>query len=103
MVQFVFVTVDPRRDTRERLAEHLARFDPGFVGLTGTEAELQPVWDRFFVFREIQDESDREHYLVDHTSRVYAVDKDGRLRLTFPFGMDSDQIRDDVIQLLRES
>ncbi|HSR41858.1 MAG TPA: SCO family protein [Longimicrobiales bacterium] len=39
----VLVTVDPARDTPERLADYLARFDTSFVGLTGTEEELEQV------------------------------------------------------------
>jgi protein SCO1/2 len=102
-VRFVFVTVDPERDTKELVGEYVSRFNPNFIGLSGSEAELQPVWDGFFVFRGIEPHEPGEHYLVDHTARIYAVDVDGNLRLTFPFGMGVDAISEDVRQLLKES
>lgn len=100
--EFVFLTVDPGRDTRDRLARHLARFDPAFVGLTGGVDELQAVWDDYYVFREIVDEGDRENYLVNHTSRIYAIDREGRLRVTFPFGMEVEHIYEDIRHLVQE-
>ncbi|RPI23873.1 MAG: SCO family protein, partial [Chloroflexota bacterium] len=40
-VSFIFVTVDPQRDTPEQLRTHLANFDPTFVGLTGTMEQME--------------------------------------------------------------
>jgi protein SCO1/2 len=102
-VDFVFVTVDPERDTAERLGDHLARFDPAFIGLSGSQEALEGVWEKFFVFREIEVHNPGESYLVDHTSRIYAVDHAGGLRLTFPFGMDTEQMAADIRYLVEES
>ena len=98
----VFVTVDPERDTRDLLKDYLARFNPNFVGISGTEAELQPIWDGYFVFRDIEPHEPGDFYLVDHTSRVYAIDKSGNLRMTFPFGMSADDMLADVDYLVLE-
>lgn len=100
-VRFVFVTVDPERDTPERVGEYVRRFDPAFIGLSGTEAELQPVWDGYFVFREIPEHAPGSNYLVGHTGNVYAIDPQGNLRLTFPFGMAAESMADDVAHLLQ--
>ncbi len=110
-VRFVLLTVDPERDTAERLAEYLAGFDPGFVGLTGSVETLEPVWKSLGVFREKQPLSSapaavaHEHadgdYLMDHTVRIYVVDTDGRLRLTYTADVAADDIARDVRQLLR--
>jgi cytochrome oxidase Cu insertion factor (SCO1/SenC/PrrC family) len=40
---------------------------------------------------------------VDHTARIYAIDTQGNWRLTFPFGMETGDIIQDVVQMLRES
>ncbi len=101
-IEVAFITVDPDRDTPELAAEYAARFNPEFVGLSGSEEELQPVWDSFWIFRALEPHEPGEYYLVDHTSRVYVIDPQGSLRLTFPFGMEASAMAADVAQLLRE-
>jgi protein SCO1/2 len=100
-VNFVFITVDPERDTPDLVEAYVDRFDPAFVGLSGALEDLQPVWDGYFVYREIESHEPGENYLVAHTGHVYAVDQEGNLRLTFPFGMGAEAIRADVSQLLK--
>ena len=101
-VQFVYITVDPERDTVERIGAHLENFDPTFFGLTGDLSDLEPVWKAYGVYAAKVDTGSAAGYLVDHTARVYAVDVNGNLRLTFPFETDSDAIADDVFYLLGE-
>jgi protein SCO1/2 len=101
-VQVVFVTVDPERDTAELLRDYLARFNNDFIGISGTEANLQSIWDSYFIFRQLEPHEPGDFYLVDHTSRVYAVDKAGDLRLTFPFGMSAEDMLADVDFLVSE-
>ena len=101
-LEVVFVTVDPERDTRDMLKDYLVRFNPDFVGISGTDGELQPIWDGYFIFREIEPHEPGDFYLVDHTSRVYAIDKSGDLRLTFPFGMSAEDMLADVGHLISE-
>lgn len=101
-VKFVFITVDPERDTQERLIEHLANFDPAIIGLTDKRVVLENVWSEYGVAQEKREMNGGSDYSVDHTARVYVVDKEGNLRLTYPFGMETDAIYDDVEHLLRE-
>jgi protein SCO1 len=95
-VRFVFITVDPERDTPERLQRHLANYDPSFIGLTGEEQELQPVWDQFFVSRFRQEVGSASGYLVDHTTRIYVIDRDGNLGVTFGFGEGAEVMEQDL-------
>jgi protein SCO1/2 len=101
-VRFVFVTVDPERDTPEHLKDHLSNFDTSFIGLTGSFEELQSVYDGYGIFRAKQETSNGSSYLMDHTARVYLIDREGKLRLTFPFGMNGEAMQDDVLHLLGE-
>jgi protein SCO1/2 len=101
-VRFVFITVDPERDTPERLAMHLANFDPDFIGLTADRENLGGVWRDYGVYQEKQDTGSAAGYLVNHTARTYAVDKLGNLRLTYPFEMDRRAILEDVRHLIIE-
>ena len=101
-VKFVYVTVDPQRDTPERIGTYLAGFDPGFIGLTGDSQTLQEVWEDYGVLVEKKETSSAAGYLIDHTARIYAIDKQGNWRLTFPFGMESDKIARDISHLIQE-
>jgi len=95
-VQFVLVTVDPEVDTPGRLGEFVAKFDPTFIGLTGTRAELEPVWKSYGVYQAKQSSGE-----VAHNSRIYAIDARGNLRLTYTTDAPAAEIARDVQQLLR--
>jgi protein SCO1/2 len=101
-VEFLFVTIDPERDTVEDIGEYVSAFHPDFTGLTGSLTELSTVWGNFFVYREKIVVDSAVGYLMEHTSRVYVVDKGGRLRLTFPFGMDVEAMTEDIVRLIEE-
>ena len=100
-VQVVFITVDPARDTAASIQEYVARFDPAFLGLSGTEAELSAVWQAYGVFREIEQTDSVAGYLVAHTSRVYVVDVNGNLSLSFAFGTPPADVANDLRILLK--
>jgi len=110
-VRFVLVTVDPERDTAERLREYLAGFDPAFIGLTGSPADMESVWQSYGVYREkrlLEAASQAgghghagENYTVDHPTRIYAVDTRGNLRLTYSAEARAAEIARDVQHLLR--
>jgi protein SCO1/2 len=106
-VVFVFITVDPERDTPEKIGAYVNVFNSSFIGLSGTQSELQPVWDGYYIFeeKEIVDEQGHEDdagYLVAHTSRIYVIDRDGNWHLTFSQDMTSEVMTSDIIHLLAE-
>ena len=99
-VSFVFVTVDPERDTPERMKIYLTNFDPAIIGLTGEHAELESVWSSYGVYEAKVDGGSEGDYLVDHSSRIYVIDADGNLRLTYLFGTENQVIIEDVRHLI---
>ena len=99
-VSFVFVTVDPERDTPERMRKYLTNFDPEIIGLTGERGELEPVWADYGVYQAKAEGGSEANYLVDHSSRVYVIDADGNLRLTYLFGTENQLITEDVRHLV---
>jgi protein SCO1/2 len=101
-VRIVFVTVDPQRDTTQRLHDYLAAYNPAFYGLTGDEADLQLVWNAYGVFRYVRDEGSAAGYLVDHSARTYVIDRQGRLRLTYTFGTPVKDMVADLRYLVKE-
>jgi protein SCO1/2 len=76
-LQPLFITVDPKRDTQETLAEYLKSFDPHIVALTGTEEQVAAVAKAYRVYYAIHDTGGRS-YLVDHSSFFYLIDPQGR-------------------------
>ena len=100
-VRFVLVTVDPERDTAERLKAYLAFFDPDFIGLRGTPEQMEAVKQAYGVFaRKVEFPNSAAGYLVDHTALTYVIDTEGRLRLTYGHGTDPEDIAADVRHLL---
>ncbi len=100
-VQVVMVTVDPERDTPQWMAEYMSHFDPSFIGLSGTPEQIAQVATRFGIFYEKQKADSALGYLVDHTATVAAIDREGYLRVVFPYGMSAREIADDLEYLLR--
>lgn len=101
-VQVVFVTVDPERDTPERVQEYVNHFNSNFIGLSGTERDLVKVWSDYGVYREIVEGTSALGYLVNHTARVTLIDADGNLRISFSFEMPVDDIVHDLKLILSE-
>ena len=100
-VEFAFVTVDPERDTTERLGLHVHVFNPDFVGLTGTQQELESVYEIFDVFYEVDESSESAlGYLVNHTATTFVVDPEGKWRLRLTYGTPAEDIVHDIQQLL---
>jgi protein SCO1 len=102
-VDFVFVTVDPEHDTVPVLRSYLAKFDPTFIGLTGSASDLEKVWKSFGVYNARVGSGAQLDQMIDHEARVYAIDAKGNLRMTFPYGMEVDKITQDVQHLTLEN
>jgi protein SCO1/2 len=101
-LQIIFVTVDPERDTPERIRDYVSAFDPTFIGLSGNVVELEQVWDAYGVFRAIDESTvSSAGYLVAHSARVYLIDLEGNLRLSFSYGTPAEDIEHDVRELLK--
>jgi protein SCO1/2 len=101
-VVFVFITVDPERDTPEKVAAFAQGFNPAFIGLSGTPEELAPIYDAYFVYAAKSDQSSGSGYLVDHSTRTIVIDRHGDFRATFPYGLGVEAITSDVRFLLSE-
>ncbi|BCX05691.1 MAG: electron transporter SenC [Candidatus Roseilinea sp.] len=104
-VNFVFITVDPQRDTPEVIRRYVTAFDPAFIGLTGDEATLKKLIYEFDgLFEKQPPQSDNpQSYLVAHTSFIYLLDAQGKWRMKYSFGTPVEVITKDVQAMLRES
>jgi protein SCO1 len=74
----IFVTIDPAHDTPGVLKEYLAHFDSSFIGLTGTQAELAPVYRAYHVaFEAAPNPKPGADPFEMHTSVVWIIDAGG--------------------------
>lgn len=102
-VSFIWVTVDPERDTPSVLRQRIEVFDPEFIGLSGTRESLEEVWEDFGIVVERDDsQGSAAGYLVSHTANTYLVDRDMKNRIVFPFGTASGFIAADIGAILKE-
>ena len=102
-VRFVMITADPERDTPDKVAAYAARFNPEFIGLSGSREKLEAVWKELGVFVEKQDSGSAAGYLVSHTASVYVLDQSGRLLMTWPYGTSAIDMANDITQILKQS
>lgn len=100
-VQVIFISVDPARDTPERLADYVANFDPSFIGITGSPEAIAAVATPLGIYYQAHEGTAATGYLVDHTATVMVLDRQGRLRLLLPFGTTGAQAASDLRALLR--
>ena len=123
-MRVVMITVDPERDTPERLAQYTAAFGPEFIGLTGTPDEIASVAARFGIFyaragaepagaTATADEpaggaeaaggaaETAAGYLVDHSATVTVLDPEGRPRLIWSPTLGAEELAEDMRTLLR--
>jgi protein SCO1/2 len=99
----VFISVDGARDTPAVLRNYLTPFSPGVVGLTGESADVRMLADKLSaVFFKGMPTDAHGGYDVEHTSQVYLVDAQGRLRATF-YAAGADAISAAAQKVLRET
>ncbi len=82
----LFITVDPARDTPAVMGAYVKAFGPEFVGLTGADAALAPVEQRFHVYAA-RHPLKAGDYAMDHSSIVYVMDPQGRFSAILEDGM----------------
>ncbi len=101
-LQVVFVTVDPQRDTAPKLKAYLEQFDPSFIGLTGSETQMAAIRQAYGISAtKKMVEGSKTEYTMGHSSYLYFIDPQGRLRALMPFGRPAEDIVHDVILLVQ--
>ena len=98
----LFVSVDPKRDTRERLQRYVASFGEEFVGLRGEIPELRELTKRYSTTFGYGEPNEAGFYDVSHSSAAFIFDREGELRLLAREDADLDAIAADLQRLLDE-
>ena len=102
-LQGVFISVDPERDTLERLAAYTDYFHPSIVAVTGVVNDSPPISTQYgAAYRKIEGES-RGGYLIDHASKTDGIAPDGSLHATLPHATPAREILRVTRQLLAQT
>jgi len=97
-LQVLFITVDPERDTPEVLRAYVQAFDPGFIGLYGSAAQLEQTAREFKAYyKKVPTGSS---YTMDHTALSYVYDAQGRLRVALRHGQSIDDFAGDIGRII---
>ncbi len=99
----VFITVDPMRDTVSILKDYVAAFHPRMVGLTGSTAAAAAAAKAYKVYarKAPGTKPGDEEYLMDHTSFIYLVGKDGKVKALFRGGTGPEVMAKELARLTR--
>ena len=79
--QYIFLSVDPARDTPELLAEYVDFFGERFIGVTGKDTELKAISAQLGGIFYVPDDPKPENYEVGHSDSIYLMNPEGRLRV----------------------
>lgn len=101
-IRFVFLSVDPERDTPEQLAQFVSYFNADFIGVTGTPEGIEQITRQLGVLHiRAQPEEGASGYLVDHSASVFLFDPDGRYHAVFSPPLSADAIAGDFRKMLQ--
>jgi protein SCO1/2 len=99
-VNLVFITVDPERDTVDVMKGYVTNFGPTFEGLTGSTEQIAQVARAYRVYYQKVPGKDGGPYLMDHSSIVYLLDRNGRFVTHFTHEAKAESIAAAVQRLL---
>ena len=98
--QSIFISVDPGRDTPDKLAEYVEYFDEAMIGLSAAPDDLDPVVAQYGAYYEkVPYSNSALIYSVDHTSETYIIGRDGKITAILPHGTESIK----VLKAIREA
>ena len=98
----VFITIDAKRDTPEKLAAYVRSFHPRLIGLTGSEDEIAAAIKTYRVYaQKITDEKAPDQYSYDHAALFYVMGKDGHFVAPVPHSTNVSEVADAVEKAIR--
>lgn len=105
-IRFLFVTVDPGRDTMPVLKSYTSLFGPEFIGLRGDPDQLERLTQPFRIAYSVTPSADPRKYEVTHSAAIYVFDRQGHARLLVPSMAsqtpDIDGLAADLVRLTQE-
>jgi protein SCO1 len=100
-VQVVMITVDPQKDTPQVLQDYFAKFGGRILGLTGDMGTITQTAKQYGVFFQKQTSADGT-YSIQHTLLLELIDRQGNLRVVYPYNTPAESITADVAYMLNQ-
>lgn len=101
-VQVLFISIDPVRDTPERLKQYTGYFAMNAIGLTGTPANLNQIARNYgVVYLSHQTNPDDQYYAVDHSAFTYIIDPQGQLTTQLPHATSAQEFTNAIQNTLK--
>ena len=100
LLQPVFITLDPERDTPELLKAYMANFDPSFIALIPALDQLPALAKQYKIYYKKVETGSAGNYTMDHSAGTYVYDTSGRLRLYARYGLGPQALSQDIAKLL---
>lgn len=88
LVKTLFISIDPKRDTVNKLTDYVHYYNGSFIGATATQAELDKIAKQYGVIYHKVKADTALGYWFEHTASVYVIDTTGKIESTLP--QDSD-------------
>jgi protein SCO1 len=101
-VQVVFISVDYKRDTPQIVSAYASKFRPDFVGLAGSQAEVDAVTKDYGIYYKLGEPDASGAYEVEHTATVMVLDRQGQLVMTWSPDQQPDEIASDLGVLIKK-
>ncbi len=79
-IRYVFVSLDPKRDTPEKMKEYVSFFNPDFIGLTGKKADIDQLSEALGIIYDYEGDVEAGKYTVNHYAAILVIDPKGRVR-----------------------
>jgi protein SCO1/2 len=99
--QVVFISVDPERDTPEKLSQYVAYFNPDFIGVTGNQEQLKPLTMQLGIAYQFEEhEPGAERYDVYHTASVMLINPRGQLHGVFPAPHNAEKMAGELADVI---
>lgn len=96
-VKVLFISVDPKRDTLDRLDSYVTYFDKNIIGLTGSVEDVTTVLKQYNGTVTLSGDTNSDNYQVEHTANIYIIDKQGQISSIIlprtPFAVLEQQVR----------
>jgi protein SCO1 len=99
-VQVIFITLDPARDTEDVLKKFIPIFNSSFLGLTGTESDIDKVANQLKIFNKKVNDGSKAGYTIDHSAGLYVIDKKGSIKLHISNGQKPEDLASDLAKLI---
>lgn len=97
----VFMSVDPERDSPEKLAKYAGYFHPNFIGATSDRTTIDAVVKQYGAFyRKVELTDSALGYAIDHSSRLYLINQQGQLVKALPHAMSPNLLAAEIRNLL---